>query len=65
MQIILAREYLKDVSISREQLKYLVMEAVRGGCQVLNTKLFLISQNIYIYIYWVGGWGGWGWWRAE
>lgn len=66
MQIILAREYLKDVSISREQLKYLVMEAVRGGCQVLNTKLFLISQNIYIYIYkyWVGGWWG-GWWRAE
>ncbi|XP_056159850.1 magnesium-chelatase subunit ChlD, chloroplastic-like [Syzygium oleosum] len=40
-QIILAREYLKDVTISREQLKYLVMEAFRGGCQVLTSGLFV------------------------
>ncbi|XLT55623.1 hypothetical protein HN873_048227, partial [Arachis hypogaea] len=32
-KIILDREYLNDVSISREQLKYLVFEAFRGGCQ--------------------------------
>jgi hypothetical protein len=33
-QVILAREYLKEVNISPDQVKYLVEEARRGGVQV-------------------------------
>lgn len=49
-QIILAREYLKDVSISREQLKYIVMEALRGGCQVLVFKTLLEFHKEFSFI---------------
>lgn len=34
VQVILAREYLKDVVISPDQVKYLVEESRRGGVQV-------------------------------